>query len=42
MLEQSDRAIGVSVAKSGYSRVIGVRNIQGELTEEGAADLVAA
>ena len=37
MLEQSDRAIGVSVAKTGYSKVIGVRNILGE--EEGSEEL---
>lgn len=42
MLEQSDRAIGVSVAKTGFSKVIGVRNILGE--EEGSEEfnLVAA
>jgi chromosome segregation protein len=34
MLEQSDRAIGVSVAKTGYSKVIGVRNIQAEEEQE--------
>lgn len=42
MLEQSDRAIGVSVAKTGYSRVIGVRNILGEEEKEEEVNLVAA
>lgn len=41
MLEQSDRAIGVSVAKTGYSRVIGVRNILGEEEKQEEVNLVA-
>lgn len=38
MLEQSDRAIGVSVSKRGFSQVIGIQNIEHEDKEE----LVAA
>ena len=30
MLEQSERAVGVSVGKDGFSKVIGVKNIRGE------------
>jgi hypothetical protein len=39
MLEQADRAIGVSVNKRGFSRVIGVQNID-HSSEEG--ELVTA
>jgi hypothetical protein len=39
MLEQSDRAIGVSVNHKGFSHVIGVQNID-HSNEEG--ELVAA
>lgn len=42
MLEQSDRAIGVSVGKNGFSKVIGVRNIQGEESQEEEMSLSAA
>lgn len=42
MLEQSDRAVGVSVAKTGYSKVIGVRNILGEEEKPEEVNLVAA
>ena len=42
MLEQSDRAIGVSVAKTGYSKVIGVRNINGEESVDEALEAMAA
>ena len=38
MLEQSDRAVGVSVSKRGFSQVIGIQNIEHEDEEE----LVAA
>lgn len=33
MLEQSDRAVGVSVNNKGFSKVIGVKNIQAEAEE---------
>lgn len=38
MLEQSDRAVGVSVSKRGFSQVIGIQNIEHDEEEE----LVAA
>lgn len=34
MLEQSDRAVGVSVGKRGFSKVIGVQNIKAEDVQE--------
>lgn len=39
MLEQSDRAVGVSVGRDGFSKVIGIQNIQeaAEETEEAVA-----
>lgn len=40
MLEQSDRAVGVSVSKRGFSQVIGVKNIEHLAEEE--ENLVAA
>ena len=33
MLEKSDRAIGVSMNKKGFSAVIGVQNIEKEVPE---------
>lgn len=40
MLEQSDRAIGVSVTNKGFSKVIGVKNIQSGNLEGAVEELV--
>ncbi len=37
MLEKSDRAIGVSVGRDGFSKVIGIQNIEKEEREEAVA-----